>query len=99
MMMVNGSLKPLVFEYFSNLFTSDQVQFTDPVFIEKVQPKVSQAINEFFGPLFCGGRQEKQCSALATLKPRDRTASMRFSINAFEMTFVLKKLLMKSWRH
>jgi hypothetical protein len=38
-------LKPLVFNYFSNLFTAE-VQHTDPAFLEKIRPKVTQSMNE-----------------------------------------------------
>jgi hypothetical protein len=38
-------LKPLVFQYFSNLFSSE-VQDTDPAFLEKITPKVTNLMNE-----------------------------------------------------
>jgi hypothetical protein len=38
-------LKPLVFDYFSNLFTSE-IQETDPAVLEKVQQKVTQNMND-----------------------------------------------------
>ena len=38
-------LKPLILNYFANLFTSE-VQATDPAVLEKIQPKVSQAMND-----------------------------------------------------
>ena len=38
-------LKPLILQYFSNLFTSE-VQFTDPTVLDKVQPKVTEQTNE-----------------------------------------------------
>jgi hypothetical protein len=37
-------LKPLVFDYFSELFTSE-VQDTDPILLEKVQPRVTTEMN------------------------------------------------------
>jgi hypothetical protein len=39
------SLKPLIFQYFSNLF-SFEVNVVDPEVLEKIQPRVSQAMNE-----------------------------------------------------
>jgi hypothetical protein len=38
-------LKPLIFDYFSNLFTSE-VTMTDPAFLEKITPRISAAMNE-----------------------------------------------------
>jgi hypothetical protein len=38
-------LKPLVFDYFTNLFTSE-VQYTDPALLEKIQTKVNDDMNE-----------------------------------------------------
>jgi hypothetical protein len=38
-------LKPLVYEYFSNLFTSE-INVVDHAMLEKIQPKVSVAMNE-----------------------------------------------------
>ena len=38
-------LKPLIYDYFSNLFTSE-VQNCDPAVLNKIQPKISQAMNE-----------------------------------------------------
>jgi hypothetical protein len=35
----------MILEYFDNLFTSE-VQATDPAVLEKVQPRVSQGMNE-----------------------------------------------------
>jgi hypothetical protein len=45
--MVEGSdgLKPIVFDYFSNLFASE-VQATGPVLLEKIHPKVTVEVNE-----------------------------------------------------
>jgi hypothetical protein len=39
------SLKPLVFQYFSNLFASE-VQDTDPAFLDKITPKVTNLMNK-----------------------------------------------------
>jgi hypothetical protein len=38
-------LKPLVFQYFPKLFLSE-VQDTDPAFLEKITPKVTNLMNE-----------------------------------------------------
>jgi hypothetical protein len=38
-------LKPLIFDYFSNLFTSE-VQGIDPAFLEKIIPRVTSVMNE-----------------------------------------------------
>jgi hypothetical protein len=38
-------LKPLVFQYFSNLFASE-VEGTDPEFLEKITPRVTSEMNE-----------------------------------------------------
>jgi hypothetical protein len=38
-------LKPIVFDYFSNLFSSE-VQATDPVLLEKIHPRVTVEMNE-----------------------------------------------------
>jgi hypothetical protein len=40
-----SALKPLVLNYFSNLFSSE-VQAIDPVMMEKVQPRVSDVMND-----------------------------------------------------
>jgi hypothetical protein len=40
-----SALKPIVLQYFTNLFSSE-VQEIDPLVLEKVQPKVSQDMNE-----------------------------------------------------
>jgi hypothetical protein len=40
-----AALKPIVLQYFANLFTSE-VQETDPAFLEKIQPRVSHLMNE-----------------------------------------------------
>jgi hypothetical protein len=42
-------LKPLVFDYFSNLFTSE-VHETDPEFLEKILPRVTPLMNEKLTP-------------------------------------------------
>jgi hypothetical protein len=39
------ALKPLIFQYFSNLFLSE-VQETEPELLEKIQPKVTSAMND-----------------------------------------------------
>jgi hypothetical protein len=39
------ALKPLIFQYFSNLFSSE-VNELDPEVLEKIQPRVSQEMNE-----------------------------------------------------
>jgi hypothetical protein len=39
------ALKPHILQYFTNLFSS-KVQATDPALLEKIQPKISQAMNE-----------------------------------------------------
>jgi hypothetical protein len=38
-------LKPLIFDYFSNLFTLE-VQGINPAFLDKIIPRVTSAMNE-----------------------------------------------------
>jgi UDP-2,3-diacylglucosamine pyrophosphatase LpxH len=38
-------LKPLILSYFTNLFTSE-VQATDPAVLDKIQPRITDAMNE-----------------------------------------------------
>jgi hypothetical protein len=40
-----AALKPIVLQYFANLFTSE-VQVTDPELLEKIQPRVTVHMNE-----------------------------------------------------
>ena len=46
-------LKPLIFDYFSNLFSSE-VHATDPALLDKVQPRISAQMNaKLLAPLHC----------------------------------------------
>jgi hypothetical protein len=45
------ALKPLIFQYLSNLFSSE-VNELDPEVLEKIQPRVSQEMNEKFERTF-----------------------------------------------
>jgi hypothetical protein len=38
-------LKPLILSSFTNLFTSE-VQDTDPAVLDKIQPRITEAMNE-----------------------------------------------------
>jgi hypothetical protein len=54
----NAAMKPIIQDYFSNLFTSE-VQDVDLELLEKIQSKVSDNMNEsLIAPFFCGGCQK-----------------------------------------
>ena len=60
-------LKPLILNYFANLFTSE-VQATDPAVLEKIQPKVSQEMNDKFLAPFTSEEVKKAVFSIGDLK-------------------------------
>ena len=60
-------LKPLILNYFANLFTSE-VQATDPAVLEKIQPKVSQEMNDKLLAPFTSEEVKKAVFSIGDLK-------------------------------
>jgi hypothetical protein len=61
------NLKPLITDYFSNLFTSE-VQATDPALLEKIHPKVDQYMNEKLLAPFTADEVKKAVFSIGDLK-------------------------------
>jgi hypothetical protein len=61
------NLKPLISDYFTNLFTSE-VQATDPALLQKIQPKVDQLMNERLLAPFTAEEVKKAVFSIGDLK-------------------------------
>lgn len=61
------ALKPLILHYFSNLFTSE-IQATDPVVLDKIQPKVTHEMNESLIAPFSADDVKKAAFSIGDLK-------------------------------
>jgi hypothetical protein len=60
-------LKPLILDYFSNLFTT-KVNMIDPAFLEKITPRVSGAMNELLTTPFTPEEVKKAIFSIGDLK-------------------------------
>jgi hypothetical protein len=87
-------LKPIVFDYFSNLFSSE-VQATDLVLLEKIHPRVTVEMNEKLKAPYSA---EGLLLVSETSKLQGQMGSMRYSINVFGMCLV-KRLPLKFCKH
>jgi hypothetical protein len=80
-------LKPIVFDYFSNLFTS-KVQAVDPALLEKILPRVTEEMNIKLRAPFTAEEVKKRLSVLVTSKRRALMEFMRYFISASGMCLV-----------
>jgi hypothetical protein len=60
-------LKPLILSYFTNLFTSE-VQATDPAVLDKIQPRITEAMNERLLAPFIAEDVKKAAFSIGDLK-------------------------------
>jgi hypothetical protein len=74
-------LKPLIFHYFANLFLSE-VNELDPAMMEKIQPRVTELMNEKLLAPF-SPKDVKKAFLLGTSKLQAQMGFMRFFIRNF----------------
>ena len=65
--MEGNDLNPLIFDYFSNLFNSE-VNDTDPGFLQKIQPRVTTAMNDDLSAPFTPDDVKKAIFSIGDLK-------------------------------
>jgi hypothetical protein len=91
---VTDMLKPIVFNYFSNLFSSE-VQATDPALLKKIVPRVSEAMNTNLKEQYTAEEVKKAAFTIGDFKAR--MVFMQCFIIVFGM-YLERKLLQKFFR-